>query len=144
MLRLATSAVTSFSDAPLQLATLIGLGVALGGLLVVPVVIVARLLGAPGLRGQTTVLIVVLVLGGLQLVALGILGSYVGRLYDEAKRRPLYLVWEEVGPTSSPRRPTGESPRLAHRRAGVPEREGMEPPASTGRTTARLGGTGDD
>jgi polyisoprenyl-phosphate glycosyltransferase len=121
MVRLATSAVTSFSDAPLQLSTLFGFGAALAGLIAVPVVIVARLLGVAGLRGQTTVLVAVLVLCGLDLIAVGILGSYVGRLYDEAKRRPLYIVWEEVEAdqlTTPAHRDGSSGPRSRARRAG--------------------------
>jgi dolichol-phosphate mannosyltransferase len=57
-------------------------------------VIALRLLGSHFFEGQTTTLISVLFLGGVQLISLGILGEYVGRLYDEAKGRPLYIVRE--------------------------------------------------
>lgn len=92
MLRFAVGAITSFSHVPLQLATLLGfLAAGLSGL-AIPLVVVLRLVGVKGLGGQTTVLIAVLFLGGVQLVSLGVLGEYVGRLYDEARGRPLYLV----------------------------------------------------
>jgi len=58
------------------------------------VVIYLRLAGIRGFEGQATTLIAVLFLGGVQLISLGILGEYIGRLYDEAKGRPLYIVRE--------------------------------------------------
>jgi dolichol-phosphate mannosyltransferase len=92
MLRLALNAITGFSYLPLQIATFFGFisaGIAIIG---IPVVIALRVSGAPQLTGQATTLIAVLFLGGVQLISLGILGEYVGRIYDEAKGRPLYIV----------------------------------------------------
>ncbi len=95
MFRLAINAVTSFSYFPLQLATYIGFIAAGLSILSIPVVIAIRLWGtATPLLGQATTLIAVLFLGGAQLISLGILGEYIGRLYDEAKGRPLYIVLE--------------------------------------------------
>jgi dolichol-phosphate mannosyltransferase len=94
MLKLALNAITSFSYLPLQIATYFGFvsaGIAIIG---IPVVIALRVSGSPQLTGQATTLIAVLFLGGVQLISLGILGEYVGRLYDEAKGRPLYIVRE--------------------------------------------------
>src|SRR3989337_201101 len=96
MFRLAINAITGFSYFPLQLATYIGFFAAGVSILSIPVVIGLRLWGgsqAP-LVGQATTLIAVLFLGGVQLISLGILGEYIGRLYDEAKGRPLYIVRE--------------------------------------------------
>jgi dolichol-phosphate mannosyltransferase len=95
MLRLALNAVTSFSYFPLQLATYFGFICAGLSAVSIPVVIVIRLSGREALAGQATTLIAVLFLGGVQLISLGILGEYVGRLYDEAKGRPLYVVRED-------------------------------------------------
>lgn len=92
MVRLAINAVTSFSFVPLQLATLVGFLVATAALVAVPIVIVARALGSLFLSGQTTVLLVVLGLGGLQMMFLGVIGEYVGRIVEEVKARPLYVV----------------------------------------------------
>ena len=92
MLRLALNAITGFSYFPLQVATYIGFvsaGIAIVG---IPVVIALRVSGSPQFIGQATTLIAVLFLGGVQLISLGILGEYIGRLYDEAKGRPLYVV----------------------------------------------------
>lgn len=95
MFRLAINAVTSFSYFPLQLATYIGFIAAGLSILAIPVVIAIRLWGTQTpLLGQATTLIAVLFLGGAQLISLGILGEYIGRLYDEAKGRPLYIVLE--------------------------------------------------
>ena len=95
MFRLAINAVTSFSYFPLQLATYIGFIAASISILSIPIVIAIRLWGTETpLVGQATTLIAVLFLGGVQLISLGILGEYIGRLYDEAKGRPLYIVRE--------------------------------------------------
>lgn len=95
MLRLAINAVTGFSYFPLQLATYFGFVSAALAILAIPIVIYIRLSGRAELSGQATTLIAVLFLGGVQLISLGILGEYIGRLYDEAKNRPLYILREE-------------------------------------------------
>jgi polyisoprenyl-phosphate glycosyltransferase len=92
MLRLAINAITGFSYFPLQLATVIGFLSAGLSLLFIPIVIILRIAGSQAFFGQATTLIAVLFLGGIQLISLGILGEYVGRIYDEAKGRPLYIV----------------------------------------------------
>jgi len=92
MFRLAINAVTSFSYFPLQVATLFGFVSAGFAILAIPVVIYLRASGSQAFFGQATTLIAVLFLGGVQLISLGILGEYIGRLYDEAKGRPLYIV----------------------------------------------------
>lgn len=92
MLRLALNAITSFSYFPLQVATFFGFLSAGVSILAIPLVAILRLAGSHFFEGQTTTLISVLFLGGVQLISLGILGEYIGRLYDEAKGRPLYIV----------------------------------------------------
>ena len=94
MYRLAIDAVTSFSYFPLQLATYLGFVSAGISTIAIPIVIYLRLTGSQAFFGQATTLIAVLFLGGVQLISLGILGEYVGRLYDEAKGRPLYVIRE--------------------------------------------------
>src|SRR5688572_10372093 len=94
MLRLALNAITSFSYFPLQVATFFGFVSAGISILAIPIVAILRLAGSHFFEGQTTTLISVLFLGGVQLISLGILGEYIGRLYDEAKGRPLYIVRE--------------------------------------------------
>jgi dolichol-phosphate mannosyltransferase len=94
MFRLAINAITSFSYFPLQVATFFGFASAGVAIIAIPVVAALRLAGSHFFEGQTTTLISVLFLGGVQLICLGILGEYIGRLYDEAKGRPLYIVRE--------------------------------------------------
>jgi polyisoprenyl-phosphate glycosyltransferase len=97
MVKFASDAITGFSYFPLQLATYLGFIVAaLGGLFIL-VVIAARLSGNQTFEGQATTLVMVLFLGGVQLISLGIIGEYLGRIYDEVKGRPLYVVNEAVG-----------------------------------------------
>jgi glycosyltransferase involved in cell wall biosynthesis len=92
MLKLAANAITSFSYFPLQIATYLGFISAGISALAIPFVIGLRLAGSNAFFGQASTLIAVLFLGGVQLISLGILGEYLGRLYDEAKGRPLYIV----------------------------------------------------
>ena len=94
MFRLAINAVTSFSYFPLQVATFFGFISAGVAALSIPIVVYMRITGSQAFFGQATTLIAVLFLGGVQLISLGILGEYIGRLYDEAKGRPLYIVRE--------------------------------------------------
>ena len=94
MLKLALNAITSFSYFPLQLATYLGFICAGISILAIPVVAYLRLSNQAALSGQATTLIAVLFLGGVQLITLGILGEYIGRIYDEVKGRPLYIVSE--------------------------------------------------
>lgn len=98
MFKFALDAITGFSYFPLQMATYAGFAIAglsaLGALLV----IYARLfLASQAFYGQATTLVVVLFLGGIQLITLGIIGEYLGRIYDEVKGRPLYVVRQARG-----------------------------------------------
>ena len=95
MIKFASDAITGFSYFPLQLATYLGFISAGISILSIPIVIGLRLAGSQAFFGQATTLIAVLLLGGIQLISLGILGEYIGRLYDEAKGRPLYIVREK-------------------------------------------------
>ncbi len=94
MLKLALNAITGFSYFPLQLATYFGFAAAGLSIIAIPVVIIMRLAGHGAFLGQATTLIAVLFLGGVQLISLGVLGEYLGRIYDEVKGRPLYIVRE--------------------------------------------------
>lgn len=114
MLPFALDAITSFSYFPLQLATIMGFITAALSVIAILAVILIRLL-APHepLLGQATTLVVVLFLGSVQLISLGIIGEYLGRIYDEVKGRPLYLIQEswglEDGPLGRFSPPTGSS-----------------------------------
>jgi polyisoprenyl-phosphate glycosyltransferase len=95
MFKFAWDAVTSFSYLPLQVATYLGFICAGISILAIPIVAYLRITGSQeAFAGQATTLIAVLFLGGVQLICLGILGEYIGRLYDEARGRPLYIVRE--------------------------------------------------
>jgi len=94
MFKLALNAITGFSYFPLQVATYLGFISAGISILVIPVVIIMRAFFKEAFLGQASTLIAVLFLGGVQLISLGILGEYIGRIYDEVKGRPLYIVRE--------------------------------------------------
>src|SRR5215212_3508536 len=91
MLRFALDGLTSFSNFPLQLAALAGFACATVALLLLPLTVVARYAGIYE-RGVPSLLFFVLLIGGIQLIALGMIGEYLGRIYDEVKQRPLYVV----------------------------------------------------
>jgi len=92
MLKLALNAITGFSYFPLQVATYFGFISAGIAIIAIPFVVMERLTGSQAFYGQATTLIAVLFFGGVQLISLGILGEYIGRIYDEVKGRPLYIV----------------------------------------------------
>lgn len=98
MLRFAMDGIFSFSIVPLRLATWTGFaasGVAILGILLA---VIERIFGVPGLvKGWTSVMTAVLFIGGVQLICIGIIGEYVGRIYGESKRRPLYVLRERIG-----------------------------------------------
>ena len=95
MLKLTSDAITGFSYVPLQLATTMGFWVSAVALVAIPVVAILRYIyNFTFFYGQATTLISVLFLGGVQLICLGIIGEYLGRIYDEVKDRPLYLTVE--------------------------------------------------
>ncbi len=92
----AIEGITSFSGAPLKVATYIGVLTAMLSFLFGTYVLVKALLFGDAVRGYPTLMLVILFLGGVQLIALGMIGEYLGRLYLESKQRPLYLVDEFV------------------------------------------------
>ena len=93
MVRFAIDGLSSFSHFPLQLATYAGIACSMLAFLGLPLTVVARYAGVYE-RGVPSLLFVVLFIGGLQLLTLGVIGEYIGRIYDEVKRRPLYVVAE--------------------------------------------------
>ena len=95
MVRFGLDAIASFSHVPLQVATIVGFAFAAFAFLCIPVALGFRN-AAEFVPGITTTVIAVLGLGGIQLMAIGVIGEYVGRIYDEVKRRPLYLVRERI------------------------------------------------
>jgi dolichol-phosphate mannosyltransferase len=103
MVRFAFDALTGFSSAPLKLASHIGIGLSIGSVLLVLYIAYAWLSGL-SIQGWTSLMLIVVVIGAVQMFVLGLMGEYIGRLYNESKRRPLYIV-EEIagGPAHTPR-----------------------------------------
>ncbi len=102
MLAFAADGLVSFSTLPLRLATTLGFLMALASLVYLASAVVARLGLAMTVPGWTSIIAVVALIGSAQLICLGIIGEYVGRIYDEVKARPLYLVSTiEQGPRQS-------------------------------------------
>lgn len=97
MLRFATDGIVSFSISPLRLATWMGFAASGFAILVMLYTLYERVFGTGVVRGWTSTMMAILFIGGVQLICLGIIGEYVGRIYGEAKRRPLYVVREKVG-----------------------------------------------
>jgi polyisoprenyl-phosphate glycosyltransferase len=97
MTRFAFNGIAAFSLMPMRLATYAGLALVLAGVTLLLYLAAARTLGRAGLSVAGTLVPVVLLVGGLQLLALGIIGEYLGRVYEEVLARPLYIVAEAVG-----------------------------------------------
>jgi glycosyltransferase involved in cell wall biosynthesis len=91
MVRFSFDAIASFSHRPLQFATLLGFAFSGLAFLAIPLTVVARYTNIYE-RGVPTTIVIILLLGGIQLICVGIIGEYVGRIYDEVKHRPLYVV----------------------------------------------------
>jgi len=94
---MAANAVISFSHVPLRIASMLGVITLLLGLFYAAYILVAWLLDRPLTPGWTGMMMTVLVLGGVQLICLGIIAEYLGRVYEEVKRRPLYVVRDRWG-----------------------------------------------
>jgi polyisoprenyl-phosphate glycosyltransferase len=97
MLLLAVDGIISFSTLPLRLVTFVGISFAFISLIGTAYALVMRLLTSDWVPGWTLIFISLLMIGGLQLICLGIMGEYIGRIYNEAKDRPLFLIRETLG-----------------------------------------------
>jgi glycosyltransferase involved in cell wall biosynthesis len=98
LFKLAFDGIFSFSHVPLRLATIFGFIVAIIALVASIIILYLRLvLGVIGVSGFSTLIISLLFIGSIQLISVGILGEYIGRIYDEVKRRPIYIAKEKVG-----------------------------------------------
>jgi dolichol-phosphate mannosyltransferase len=128
MVRFSLDAITSFSDLPLQLSTYVGLLFAGVAFVAIPVVLALRLAGSY-LPGFGTITIILLLIGGMVMIALGVIGEYVGRIYDEVKHRPLYIVREERNrperaahpPIATQAEPGGVAAIAGYRPLGAPD-----------------------
>jgi glycosyltransferase involved in cell wall biosynthesis len=98
MVRFALDGIFSFSILPLRLATWTGFAASALALFGIAVILLERFLQMPGLvKGWSSAVVAQLFIGGVQLICLGLIGEYVGRIYGESKRRPLYIVRERIG-----------------------------------------------
>ena len=97
MLRFATDGILSFSIKPLQMSITMGLAAAALSMTGIAYALFLRIFTNVWVEGWTALMIAVLFIGGVQLICVGILGEYVGRIYNEVKRRPLYVVQERIG-----------------------------------------------
>jgi glycosyltransferase involved in cell wall biosynthesis len=112
----ALEGITSFSTAPLRAATYLGVATALVAFLYGAWIIAKALLWGDPVAGWPTMMSVILFLGGTQLVALGLIGEYLGRLYEESKQRPLYLIdhWQPAAGVSLQTSPIPQGADHAH------------------------------
>jgi hypothetical protein len=118
MVRFALDAVTGFSTAPLRMASHVGMWLVVASVLLLVYIAIGFLTGT-AIQGWTSLMLVVVVLGAVQMFVLGMIGEYLGRLYVEAKKRPLYIVSDIAGHA-------GGRPALGHV-AQAPVRS-LEPP----------------
>lgn len=97
MMRLAVDGITGFSERPLRFATFLGFCVMAASALLTIWAVIARFVYPDTQRGWASLMVAILFLGGTQLLSVGILGEYIGRIYRESKRRPLYVVKKKIG-----------------------------------------------
>ena len=117
----ALEGITGFSTAPLRVTTYLGLAAASFAFLFALVVVLKAALYGDRVAGWPTMMAVILFLGGIQLIALGLIGEYLGRLYEESKQRPLYLIdtWQAPFVADSALHPIGGEQRDDHGTAAV-------------------------
>ena len=142
MIRFALDAVTGFSTAPLRIASHIGLWLVAASVLLLVYIGIGFFTGS-AIQGWTSLMLVVVVLGAVQMFVLGMIGEYLGRLYIEAKRRPLYIVSDIAGRSAGTaaarpcrsRRGDDRDQRDAGRERQPADRVALEPenPPRTGR-----------
>ena len=98
MIKFAFDGITSFSEKPLYFATYLGIIIAMFSFCLIIWVLVSKLLNTGFVvKGWASTLLVILFLGGIQLISIGIIGQYIGRIYKEVKERPLYIVNKKIG-----------------------------------------------
>lgn len=97
LLNLAVEGITSFSTFPLRLSSILGFVTALVGFIYIVFLVIKTLIFGADIKGYPTLLSVIIFLGGIQLLSLGVIGEYLGRIFDEVKMRPLYLVEKYSG-----------------------------------------------
>jgi dolichol-phosphate mannosyltransferase len=106
LMKLAFDGLVSYSYVPLRLVSNVGMLVSAIALAYMIYLLIARLFGGTPIEGWTSTVVIVLFLGGVQLLSLGVIGEYIGRIFEEVKHRPHYIVRERVG--VDPGLPSGE------------------------------------
>ena len=101
LINLAIDGITSFTTAPLRIAAILGFIISLVAFLWIVYLLVRPLFGVPTGAGYSSLMATILFLGGVQLLSLGVIGEYVGRIFLETKRRPLYLIEEHHTATTA-------------------------------------------
>jgi glycosyltransferase involved in cell wall biosynthesis len=94
LVNLAIDGITSFTTAPLRIASVLGMVVSLAAFIYIVYLIIQTLTVGNGVAGYPSMMAIILFLGGVQLLSLGIIGEYIGRIFNESKQRPLYFVEE--------------------------------------------------
>ncbi|EMN43503.1 glycosyltransferase family 2 protein [Leptospira weilii] len=111
MLKFALDGITSFSSAPLKLSSYLGFFTAFCGAIYALYVVYLRIFTSETITGWSSMMIVVLILGGTQLLALGMIGEYLSRVNDESKNRPLYVIEDIYSSASQKRKATAKRKR---------------------------------
>lgn len=119
MLSFAVDGIVSFSAVPLKLVTIVGLAFSTLAMFGILYALILRLWTDNWVPGWTILFIAVMLIGGLQFLFLGVMGEYIGRIYSEAKGRPLYFILEELG-FSDERQTLSETPAVASNAGSVP------------------------
>ncbi len=96
LIKLALDGLVAFSYAPLRLIIFLGFGTAFVGMTYILIVLYKKYVSHQAILGWSSILVAILFLGGLQLITLGIIGEYIGRIYEEVKQRPYYVIGEKV------------------------------------------------
>ena len=120
LIHYAMDAMLSFSTKPLRAATYLGFLVSIAAFGLGVFYVVTFFAWHKQITGFTTIIVSVLFLGGIQLIAIGILGEYIGRIYEELKQRPLYVVQEALGFDSTSSDPPSDSPATRAERVSSP------------------------
>lgn len=97
MIKLAIDGITGFSNKPLKLASTLGYVVSGFGFIYLIIILIQRLFTNTTIQGWTSIIALLLILNGVTLIMLGVLGEYIGRIYDEMKARPVYIIKEKIG-----------------------------------------------
>jgi polyisoprenyl-phosphate glycosyltransferase len=98
LFRFALDGITAFSTTPLRISTYIGLSISAFALLYALYFLIRTLIGGPDVPGFPSLIVSIMVFSGIQLISLGVIGEYVGRIYEETKNRPLYIIAESTDP----------------------------------------------